>query len=189
MIAFWAPHTVGGRPRCGVDTATGTCVPTGAPKMSGPLASHRTPDLGAKSQENDWDRNDLMKENCLIFIEFPWTYGSCTHKGFLFIWKFWWKNEYLIGDCFVGSTHCGRQANQWHRHRAWHMRARRGPAPVTGSLASYRTVDLGGKSQENEWKIHEKEDSVLEKSIICLIRVDATQNDVFVENSRSVNSI
>ena len=65
--------------------------------------------------------------------------------GFLFIWKFQRKNEYLIGDCFLGSTHCGRQAHLWHRHRAWQMRARRGPAPVTVSPASYRTIDLGGK--------------------------------------------
>ena len=122
MTALWAPHTVGGRPRCGVDTGTGTCVGTGAQKMSRPLAFHRTPDLEAKSQENDWDRNDLMKENCLIFIEFPRIYGSCTHKGFLFIWKFWWTNKYLIGDCFVGSTHCWRQATVWRRHRGWHMR-------------------------------------------------------------------
>ena len=45
----------------------------------------------------------------------------------------------------MGSTHCGRQAHLWHRHRAWQMRARKGLAPVTGSPASYRTTDLGGK--------------------------------------------
>ena len=58
------------------------------------------------------------------------------------------KKKNLIGDCFLGSTHCGRQANQWHRHRAWHMRARRRLAPVTGSLASYRIVDLEEKSRK-----------------------------------------
>ena len=45
----------------------------------------------------------------------------------------------------MGSTHCGRQAHLWHRHRAWQVRAPKGLAPVTGSPASYRTTDLGGK--------------------------------------------
>ena len=52
------------------------------------------------------------------------------------------------------------------------MRARKPTAPVTGSPASYRTTDLGGKvkkMRENpgmEWK-----DARREKSIICVIRV------------------
>ena len=59
MTAFWVPHTVGGRPqlatatRGGAGSRAGTCVGTRAPKMTGPLASYRTVDLGGKSQEND----------------------------------------------------------------------------------------------------------------------------------------
>ena len=41
-----------------------------------------------------------------------------------------------------------------------------GAAPVPGFLASYRTTDLGGKVE----KMHANP-SILEKSIICLIRV------------------
>ena len=55
-----------------------------------------------------------------------------------------------MGDCFLASTHCGRQATVWHRHKAGQMRAGRGPAPVTGFVASHRALDLARKSQENE---------------------------------------
>ena len=52
MTAFWAPHTVGGRPSCGIDAGPGTCLRgrRSAP-VPGFLDSYTTTDLGGKIEK------------------------------------------------------------------------------------------------------------------------------------------
>ena len=79
------------------------------------------------------------------------------------------KNECFIGDCFLGSTHCGRQASLWHSHRAWLA----GSGPTLGDRIHGFPQGTGfrGEKSRKLVKIQRQEHPILEKSIVYLIRV------------------
>ena len=79
------------------------------------------------------------------------------------------KNEYLIGDCFLGSTHCGSQASLWHSHRAMACGSGRGPGDRTHGFPQGNGFRM--EKCRILVKIQGQEHPILEKSIICLIRV------------------
>ena len=75
----------------------------------------------------------------------------------------------------------------WPGHRGWHQ----APFVRQHTVTQFPCFlpDNGFRGKVKKVKIQEWADSRREKSIICLIRVKATQKDVFVESSRSSNDL
>ena len=73
MTAFWAPHTVGGRPQCGLDTGAGTCAGTGVAKpishIPGLVQGGR---FRGEGLENEWkSRNGGFNDGKVDSVPYP----------------------------------------------------------------------------------------------------------------------